>query len=69
MAVNRWSAEALAEMRSVQAGMPATAASQVRSLVIQIANKAEREQVERADVGEALAQYFRVETEEEAPED
>ena len=68
MAVTRWSAEALAEMRSVQAGMPATAASRVRSLVIQIANKAGRAQVEPVDVGEALAQYLRVEAEEEEQE-
>jgi hypothetical protein len=69
MAVNRWSAEALAEMRSVQAGMPAPAASQVRTLVIRIANEAGRQQVERTDVAEALAQYFRVEAEEPEAED
>ena len=58
MAVTRWSALALAEMRSVENGLPAATAGVIRIRARQIAAEAGRSQVEREDVRNAVADHF-----------
>lgn len=60
MPVTRWSGEALAEMRSVEHGLPAVSSSRIRQLARQLAAEAGREQVERDDVCRAVGHHFGV---------
>lgn len=57
--VTRWSGEALAELKSLERGSTAVVARAIRQRAQQIAAEAGREQVERADLGEALIRYYR----------
>ena len=58
MAVTRWSGEALAEMRSVEHGLPATASAVIRDRARRLAAEAGRQPVEREDVCQAVGQHF-----------
>jgi predicted kinase len=60
MAVTRWSAQALAEMRGVEHGLPATSSAVIKTLARKIAADAGREQVESDDVRQALGRHFGV---------
>jgi hypothetical protein len=60
MPVTRWSGEALAEMRSVEHGLPAVSSARIKQLARQLAAEAGREQVERDDVCHAVGRHFGV---------
>lgn len=66
MAVSRWSAEAMAEIRSLESTVPRRLAQQVRQAAQALAAAAGRTCVERLDVCEALARTYA--SEEEAAE-
>jgi histone H3/H4 len=58
MAVRTWSAEALAEYRSLEHAVPRSLAARIRPLAQEIAAGAGRTQVERLDVCEALGRLY-----------
>lgn len=58
MVVNRWSGEALAELKSLERGSTAVVTRWVRQRAQKLASEGGRQQVERTDVAEALGQYF-----------
>jgi len=68
MAVTRWSGEALAEMRGVEAGLPATSAALIKTMARQLAAEAGRAQIEREDVCQAVGRHFGAGTGEEDDE-
>jgi histone H3/H4 len=65
MAVKNWSAEAIAELRSLEQTVPRTVASRLRSTAQEIAAAAGRSQVERLDVCRALGRLYGMEELEE----
>jgi hypothetical protein len=56
--VTRWSGEALAELKSLEVGSTAVVTRWVRQRAQQLASEGGREQVEAADLKEAVGQYF-----------
>jgi histone H3/H4 len=58
MAVTRWSAEAMAELRSLEQAVPRTLQGQLRAKAMEIAGTAGRTQVERLDVCQALGTIY-----------
>jgi len=60
MPVTRWSGEALAEMRSVEHGLPAVSSARIQQLARQLAAEAGRDQIERDDVCQAVGRHFGV---------
>jgi histone H3/H4 len=56
--VTRWSAPAIAELRSLERGSTGVVAREIRKRAQQLASAAGREQVERSDLSEALVQYY-----------
>jgi len=58
MAVTRWSAEAMAELRSLEQAVPRTLQGRLRSTALEIAAAAGRTQVERLDVCQALGRIY-----------
>jgi hypothetical protein len=57
MAVTRWTAPALAELKSLERGSTSVVAREIRRRAQQAA-AAGRQQVERQDLGTALTQYY-----------
>lgn len=68
MPVTRWSGEALAEMRSVEYGLPAVSSARIKQLARQLAAESGREQVERDDVCQAVGRHFGAGEADEADE-
>jgi hypothetical protein len=58
MAATRWSAAAMAELRSLEATVPRTLAARIRPMAQEIATAAGRSEVERLDVCEALGRLY-----------